>query len=105
SEEAMQAYRAMHYPPLGTRGVGLAPAQKYGAAFQEYREWEKDGPVLIVQIEHIQAVRNLKEILSLDEVDGFLVGPYDLSGSLNAPGQFEKSEFLQAMEQIIQASK
>ena len=33
-------------------------------------------------------------------VDGFMIGPYDLSCSLEIPGEFENNEFTEAMEII-----
>src|SRR5438128_7305209 len=35
-DEARRAVSAVKYPPAGTRGVGLARAQGYGAAFADY---------------------------------------------------------------------
>jgi 2-keto-3-deoxy-L-rhamnonate aldolase RhmA len=105
--DAKSAVAATRYPPLGTRGVGLARAQKYGASFQEYLSWQSDisnGPVVIVQIEHIAAVDNLKEILSVQGVDAFIIGPYDLSCSMGIAGEFEHPKFKQAMGKIIDIS-
>jgi 2-dehydro-3-deoxyglucarate aldolase len=99
-EDAENAVNAVKYPPLGKRGVGLARAQGYGAKFNEYLEWQKNEPVIIVQIEHIDAVNNLEKIFSVEGIDGYIIGPYDLSGSLGVPGQFEHPDFLAAMEQI-----
>jgi 2-dehydro-3-deoxyglucarate aldolase len=99
-EDAKNAVNAVKYPPLGKRGVGLARAQGYGAKFNEYLEWQKHKPVIIVQIEHIDAVNNLEKIFSVEGIDAFIIGPYDLSGSLGVPGQFEHPDFLAAMEQV-----
>lgn len=44
---------------------------------------------MIVQIEHIEAINNLEKILSVKGVDGTIIGPYDLSGSIGVPGEFE----------------
>ncbi|MBI3693967.1 MAG: 2,4-dihydroxyhept-2-ene-1,7-dioic acid aldolase [Acidobacteria bacterium] len=98
--EAERAVAAVRYPPRGARGVGLARAQGYGAGFEEYRAWLERESVVIVQIEHIQAVEHLDEILRVEGVDGFLVGPYDLSGSLQVPGQFEHPAMLEALAEI-----
>ena len=38
-------------------------------------------------------------------VDAYMIGPYDLSGSLKKPGQFDDSEVKDAIETIIQAGK
>ena len=106
-EDAKSAVAAIHYPPLGNRGVGLARAQKYGEAFQEYLKWQSDandGPVVVVQIEHIDAVNNLKNILSVEGVDAFIIGPYDLSCSMGIPGEFNNPKFKQVVESIISIS-
>jgi len=99
-QEAEQAVRSVKYPPMGFRGVGLARAQKYGRDFENYRSWNQEHSVVIVQVEHIEAVRNLEEILSVPGVDGFIIGPYDLSGSLGIPGQFDHPELLEALSNI-----
>jgi 2-dehydro-3-deoxyglucarate aldolase len=100
ADEARQAVSSVRYPPKGQRGVGLARAQGYGSAFEEYIRWLNEEAVVIVQVEHIKAVENLEGILAVDGVDGFIVGPYDLSGSLGIPGQFDHPQMLEAMQRI-----
>lgn len=90
--EAQKAVNAMRYPPVGTRGVGLARAQSYGFGFDEYRDTKSKEIKLIVQIEHINAIKELDAILSIDGVDGSFIGPYDLSGSIGKPGQWDEPE-------------
>ena len=97
---AEAAVEAVRYPPMGKRGVGLARAQGYGSSFDRYREWVNGESVVIVQVEHIEAVNNLEAILSVEGVDGFIVGPYDLSGSLGIPGQFDHPSMKGAMKRI-----
>lgn len=104
-EEARIAVDAVYYPPRGSRSIGLGRAQGYGAQFEAYFEWQCDNPLVIVQIEHINAVDNLESILSVDGVDAYIVGPYDLSGSLGMPGQFEAPEFQAAMKKIRSVSE
>jgi 2-keto-3-deoxy-L-rhamnonate aldolase RhmA len=102
--DAIKAVAATRYPPLGVRGVGLARAQRYGAAFKEYLSWQEDkgsGPVVVVQIEHIDAVENLEKILNVDGVDAFIIGPYDLSCSMGIPGEFNNPKFKEIMNVII----
>jgi 2-dehydro-3-deoxyglucarate aldolase len=101
ADEAEQAVGAVRYPPQGVRGVGLARAQGYGASFDKYLNWVNEESVVIVQVEHIDAVNDLKSILSVDGVDGFIVGPYDLSGSLEIPGQFDHPLMKKAIGRII----
>ena len=104
-EDAKYAVAATRYPPLGNRGVGLARAQGYGTSFQEYLSWQSnmdDGPVVVVQIEHINAVANLKEMLDVEGVDAFIISPYDLSCSMGIPGEFDHPEFKQTIKNIIE---
>jgi 2-dehydro-3-deoxyglucarate aldolase len=101
-EDARIAVAATRYAPCGHRGVGLARAQHYGPGFKDYLEWQKDGPVVIVQIEHKSALGHLEAIFTTTGVDGFIIGPYDLSCSMGMPGEFERSEFSSAIKQIMQ---
>lgn len=105
SQDAMKIIQAIKYPPFGKRGVGLARAQGYGEKFNEYYDWQKESSIVIVQIEHIDAVNNLKEIFSVEGVNGYIIGPYDLSGSMGIPGQFDHPYFLDAMNKIKKVTK
>jgi 2-dehydro-3-deoxyglucarate aldolase len=91
-EEAIKAVNAVKYPPMGTRGVGLARAQSYGFDFENYRDNKTKDIKLIVQIEHINAVKELESIIQVDGIDGTFIGPYDLSGSMGKPGQYDDED-------------
>jgi len=105
AEEARSAVAATRYAPNGARGVGLARAQGYGSNFKKYLEWQVNGPIVIVMIEHKNALLNLGDILTTPGVDGFFIGPYDLSCSLGIPGEFTHPDFLQAIEFILMMGK
>lgn len=100
-EDAIQAVNYAKYPPIGKRGVGLARAQQYGRQFEEYKQWVNDGLVVIAQIEHIDGINNLEEIISVPGIDGTIIGPYDLSGSMGMPGEFEKPVVKEALAKYI----
>ena len=104
-EDAIQAVNYAKYPPIGKRGVGLARAQQYGLQFDEYKKWVADGLVVIAQIEHIDGINNLEEIISVDGIDGTIIGPYDLSGSMGMPGEFEKPVVKEALKRYIDVCK
>lgn len=99
-ELARRAVDAVYYPPRGRRGVGLARGQGYGAGFRDYVEWLEQNAVVIVMIEHIEAVARMEEILAVPGVDGFIIGPYDLSASMGKPGAFDDAEVIDAIEAI-----
>lgn len=102
AEDAKRAVASSYYPPNGDRGVGLSRAQNYGTGFDAYKAWAAESTVVIVQIEHIKAVENIESILKVEGVDGFIIGPYDLSGSLGRPGDFTHPDVAQALERVRQ---
>lgn len=103
--DAEAAAQAVYYPPRGCRGVGLARAQGYGARFQQYRHWLEDNAVVIVMIEHIEAVEAIESILSVPGIDAYIIGPYDLSGSMGRPGELDFPEVQAAIEQVKAAGQ
>lgn len=103
-QHAEQIVSSVKYPPEGKRGIGLARAQKYGFGFEEYKQWLSKESVVIALIEHIDAIHNLREILGVSGLDGTIIGPYDLSGSIGFPGQFKHSLFKEAIRQYEKVS-
>ena len=99
-QDAERAASATFYAPRGQRGAGLSRAQRYGLGFAEYKTWADEETVLIVQIEHIEAVGNLRSIMAVDGVDAFIVGPYDLSGSLGRPGDWNHPSVVEALNEV-----
>jgi 2-dehydro-3-deoxyglucarate aldolase len=104
SEDAIKAVNAVKYPPTGQRGVGLARAQGYGLEFERYKNWVNKESIVIVQIESVDAINNLEEILSVD-IDGFIIGPYDLSASMGKPGEFDHPDVVNALTKVKEVSQ
>lgn len=104
-EDAIKAVDSVNYPPKGTRGVGLARAQGYGIDFKKYKDWLPKNSVVVAQIEHINAIDNLEEILSVPGIDATIIGPYDLSGSLGVPGEFNHPKVKEALKRYEKISK
>lgn len=75
----------------GKRGLGLVRQNRWGIApLIAYP------PRIIAQIETKAGVDNIKQIYSYD-FDYYMIGPYDLSASLGAPGNFSNIEYLDAL--------
>ena len=103
--EAISAVNAVKYPPVGTRGVGLYRAQGYGYNFNDYLRWHENESVVIVQIEHIDAVKNIDEIFSVPGIDAFIIGPYDLSSSMGKPGAFDDKDVENTIKMALECRK
>jgi 2-dehydro-3-deoxyglucarate aldolase len=97
---------ACRYSPNGKRGMGLARAQGYGesSAKKDYITCKAHEVEIYAQIESKKGLKNCKEIFSQD-INGFFIGPYDLSASLNNPGKFDTDEFYNAEKIILSAAK
>ncbi|BDW85746.1 HpcH/HpaI aldolase family protein [Roseicyclus marinus] len=95
----------MKFPPVGRRSYGVNRAHGYGFDFDRYiTEWN-DSSTLVLQIESIQAVENIDALLAFPEVDGVMVGPYDISGSLGVPGQTNHPKVREAGRLVIEAAQ
>ncbi len=107
AEDARKAVEYVKYPPEGKRGVGLYRAQKFGLnkGFESYKKWLTESSVIIAQIEHIDAVNNIEEIITTPGIDGVIIGPYDLSGSLGIPGDFNNSKVVTALSKFEKVCK
>lgn len=93
------------YPPLGKRSFGVNRAQAYGFDFEEYiNSWNQNSS-FIIQVESVEAVENINSLLEFDEVDGVMIGPYDISGSLGVPGQLNHPKVIEASKKVINACK
>lgn len=104
-EDAVEAVGYAKYPPAGKRGVGIYRASQYGIKFNEYKKWVDEELVVIAQIEHIDAVKNIDEILQTQGIDGIIIGPYDLSSSMGHPGEFERDDVKEAVQEVLDSCK
>lgn len=59
--------------------------------------------LIIPQCETVGALESIEEIAALDGVDGIFVGPFDLSISMEMPGDFSNPVFQAAIDRIIKA--
>ncbi|MEA1993608.1 MAG: aldolase/citrate lyase family protein [Euryarchaeota archaeon] len=97
-EDAVNAVRACKYPPEGVRGCG---PRRTTLLDPEYLETVNDELLIIVQIETREAINNVEEILAVDGIDGFFLGPVDLSTSLGHMGDVQHPEVQHAIEEVF----
>jgi 4-hydroxy-2-oxoheptanedioate aldolase len=92
AEEARAAVSATRYPPLGIRGVSVAPrANDYGRV-QNYHANAHLDTCVLVQIETRVAVEQIEAIAAIEGVDGLFIGPSDLAADLGYLGQAKHPE-------------
>jgi 2-keto-3-deoxy-L-rhamnonate aldolase RhmA len=103
--EAERAVQAAKYPPQGRRGWGPNAAAEFGLRTEAYAEEANDRIAVLVQIEHIDAVRNLDDILAVPGVDGVYVGPGDLSYSMGIPREWDNPLLIAAIREVMQKAR
>ena len=94
---------AVRYPPDGSRSYGVAAAHRYGRAFDAYVQSANASLSLTIQIETSEGVQRVGELVAHPAVDGVMVGPYDLSGSMGIPGQLADSRVRAACALVAEA--
>lgn len=93
------------YPKKGKRSFGINRAQTYGLNDKKYFKSWNDNSICIAQIETVEGVNNLKRILENKNIDGVMIGPYDLSGSLGIPGDLKNKKVLDATNYVLDICK
>ena len=104
--EAREAVAACRYPSSGRRGCGVRRGAAYGKMpFDEYMQRSGSEPLVIIQIEHIDAVAELDEILAIPELDCICIGPADFSGSMGKVNHPEAPEIAEKIDEIARTVK
>ncbi len=85
AEEAKKVVMASLYAPKGERGIAyFTRAASYGILENKdgYLEETNKNVFISIQIETASAIKNLDEILDVEDIDMFFIGPNDLAASL-----------------------
>jgi 4-hydroxy-2-oxoheptanedioate aldolase len=106
ADEARAAVAAVRYPPDGIRGVmSLQRMNMYGAQNPHYYKECGAQVCTVLQIETIEAIKNIPEIGAVDGVDALFIGPSDLAASLGHVGNPAHPEVRSAIEEGIRLGK
>lgn len=101
--QAAQAVAIAKFPPEGSRGVSLCRATGYGREFNQYFANHNGETIVVIMLEHIQALPHADAILATPGIDAVLIGPYDLSASMNLAGKIDHPEVRAAQQAIHDA--
>lgn len=110
-EEIQRIVEYGKYYPIGERGFAFTRSVKYGCApeakgsVQDFFDECNKKQLIIPQCETMGCLNEIEAITAEEGVDGIFIGPYDLSIALGIPAQFDRPEFMTALERIIRAVK
>jgi 4-hydroxy-2-oxoheptanedioate aldolase len=82
AEEARKAVAGTRYPPLGIRGVSVAPRANRFGRVPDYHRRAHEQMCVLVQVETRTALAEIEAIAAVDGVDGIFIGPSDLAADM-----------------------
>ena len=106
--EAEAVVENARFHPLGNRSVG---GQLHAASFDTdpatYYEKANDEVLVVVMAEHVKAIENIDDILSVPGIDAVFIGPNDLHKSMGLKPSFESDhpQFVHALEHVRKTAK
>ena len=101
-EDALRVVDGAKFGPVGHRGM-YGGRQSYGV--EGFHAKVNDQVLIVVLIEETEAIENLKEILTVDEIDVFFVAPGDLAQSMGFTGQMQHPEVQAVVDKAIADTK
>ena len=111
-EEVLALVGAVKYRPLKGKKLAriLHGEENPSLELSQYVQKHNGNNSLLLNIESESAVKNLAnfaQIQSLDGpgVDGFVIGPHDLSTSFDMPEKYRSIEFMNLTKSLIQQAK
>lgn len=104
-DEAALAVASAKYPPEGRRGFAPRVASNFYLDLPQYLEHINQRTIVWVQVEHIDAVKNLTAILTVPGVDAIFIGPADLSASMGIMEQWRNPLLQQTIDEIIRCAR
>jgi 2-dehydro-3-deoxyglucarate aldolase/4-hydroxy-2-oxoheptanedioate aldolase len=106
AEQARNIVASVRYPPLGRRGVGILYRDDWieGSVAATMEQVNRE-LLVIAQIETAGGIEHLDEIATVDGIDVLWIGHFDLTASLGIAGEFEHSDYLAAVDRVLEVSR
>ena len=101
-EDAKKAVQYATFPPKGVRSYGPRRAMMRDP---EYMATSDEEILVIPQVETKESLDNVEDILSVDGIEAFFVGPYDLSRSLGVFTKWNHPTFEKALEKVLEVAE
>lgn len=105
-DDARAAVDAVKFHPEGRRSLAAgtrASGYGYKGSMADFTQAANRETLIAVQIEDEAALGNVGDILKVDGIDVFFIGPSDLSASMGHPGNPKAAPVAAAIERTLQA--
>ena len=99
--DAREVLAAVKYHPVGKRGLAAGTRSAvYDSigTLADYVKAANESTLIAIQLEDKEAIDNIDELLKVEGIDVFFIGPSDLSQSMGHPGNPKASPVAEAIE-------
>jgi 4-hydroxy-2-oxoheptanedioate aldolase len=106
--EAEAVVNAARYAPVGNRSIG---GQLHAANFETdpstYYAKANEEILVVIMMEHVDAIEAADEILSVPGIDAVFIGPNDLLNSMGQPPAFdsEHKAFVDGVQHVLKTAR
>lgn len=104
--EVASIIKRAKFHPEGERGVcRFVRSANYSTLERNIYFQRANEALIILQLEGLEALKNINSILEVSGIDILFIGPYDLSQSLGLPGQISHPKVLHTMQFIVDQAR
>lgn len=106
--EAEAVVQAARFSPIGNRSIGgQMHAAMFGCDTATYYKRANEEVLVIIMAEHVDAIANADQILSVPGIDAVFIGPNDLTNSMGLAPAFESDDkrFKDAVDHVLATAR
>jgi len=108
ADDVRELVAAVKYPPAGRRGIGPVRANRWFLSGESQDAWvaRSNAETLVLpQVETREALERVEELAAVPGLDGFIVGPRDLSMALGFSDGPAHPEVEAAIDRVAEVSR
>jgi len=108
ADDVRELVAAVKYPPAGRRGIGPVRANRWLLSGESQDAWvaRSNAETLVLpQVETREALERVEELAAVPGLDGFIVGPRDLSLALGYADGPSHPEVEQAIDRVAAVAR
>jgi 2-dehydro-3-deoxyglucarate aldolase/4-hydroxy-2-oxoheptanedioate aldolase len=109
AQQLSELVKYANYPPAGVRGIGAERATAWGQCIPQHIAEANENVLVVPIIESVRGGQNIAQMVEVQGVEMFILGPADYSSSAGYAGQWEGpgigNQLLEINKTIMAAGK
>ena len=105
-EQAQRMRAAVKLSPIkGKKIADILDGETPGDELSSFLQARNEDKLLVINVESVPAVENIDQLLEVPDLDAVLIGPHDLSVSMEIPEQYDHPEFDAKVRLVIEKAR